>query len=334
MLFALREKMYGINDISPELVSLYRIVGQANQRFFQSLEKICQQWTQITIFAERHQAELQMMFRQYATGMHGKEVLKEHTRAFVEKHSEVFSVMANGLCITGMETRFCEEMDRCLREKNLRMVSQEEKHGALSDADVLANLESALKQGFYNHARHLYNNIAVYEIELPLAAALFFFVRDNAYAAMFRYNSQGKYNAPYGGLSYNHKDLARKATALRAPDVQQLLSTVVIENLDFEEFLRQQEPGEDDFIFFDPPYISSFSTYAQHVFDEQDHQRLARYLSCECKARWMLVIKNTPVVQSIYQGTYRRMTLLDTKYLVTFQGRNRRETEHLILTNY
>ncbi len=86
----------------------------------------------------------------------------------------------------------------------------ENKKWRLPDNDILANIESALKSAFYMHLRHLYNNMAQYQIPPAYAAAIFFFVRENAYASMFRYNSRGEFNVPYGGISYNRKDLARK----------------------------------------------------------------------------------------------------------------------------
>jgi DNA adenine methylase len=48
-------------------------------------------------------------------------------------------------------------------------------------------------------------------------------------------------------------------------------------------------------VFLDPPYDSEFSTYAKNEFDKDDQARLAEYLIKECKANFMIVIKNTNV---------------------------------------
>ena len=184
------------------------------------------------------------------------------------------------------------------------------------------------------HIRHLYNNVGKYEIPSAIAAALFFFVRENAYASMFRYNRRGEFNVPYGGISYNRKDLARKIAYMRSRELQLYLSNTVIEHMDFEAFLMKYEPQAKDFIFLDPPYDSEFSTYAQNEFTLLDQQRLADYLLHCCEAQFMLIIKNTPTIEQLYMDKGLRIRSFDKRYLVSFQDRNNRDAEHLLITNF
>ena len=167
-----------------------------------------------------------------------------------------------------------------------------------------------------------------------VAAAIFYFVRENAYAAMFRYNRRGEFNVPYGGISYNRKDLSRKIAYMRSEALRQHLSQTIIEQMDFEAFLEKYAPQEDDFLFVDPPYDSEFSTYARNAFDMRDQERLARYLLDECQAKFMLVIKRTPAIFRLYDRPGITIRSFEKTYLVSFQARNDRETEHLIVTNY
>src|SRR2546430_3245272 len=177
------------------------------------------------------------------------------------------------------------------------------------------------------HLRHLYNRIREYEISPSLTAAIFFFVRENAYASMFRYNSRGEFNVPYGGISYNRKDLARKVAYMSSPALQRHLKDTVIENMDFEAFLVKYPPQANDFVFLDPPYDSEFSTYARNEFSMKDQDRLARYLLNDCKAKFMLVIKNTPAIFKLYNQTDLYIMTFDKKYLVSFQDRNDKNAE-------
>jgi DNA adenine methylase len=151
---------------------------------------------------------------------------------------------------------------------------------------------------------------------------------------MFRYNKRGEFNVPYGGISYNRKDVARKIAYMRSPDLYLHLQNTVIEQMDFEQFLLHYSPRAGDFIFLDPPYDSEFSTYARNTFDMSDQQRLARYLLQECRARFMLVIKRTQAIYDMYEQPGIHMRSFDKKYMVSFQDRNNREAEHLIITNY
>jgi DNA adenine methylase len=112
------------------------------------------------------------------------------------------------------------------------------------------------------------------------------------------------------------------------------LKNTVIENMDFEAFLEKYPPRVNDFIFLDPPYDSEFSTYSQNEFEMKDQERLANYLLNHCKARFMLVIKHTPAILSLYDKKDLNIRIFDKKYLVSFQDRNDREVEHLLITNF
>ncbi len=252
---------------------------------------------------------------------------------FVRHHGPEFNEMLRAFFDKDAEN-FIREIRRNLLSKTRRMKELEHKKWKLSERDIVANIECALKSAFYMHLRHLYNRIGEYEISPSLAAAIFFFVRENAYASMFRYNSKGEFNVPYGGISYNRKDLARKVAYLRSPEVELHFKNTVIENMDFEAFLQKYPPQEEDFIFLDPPYDSEFSTYSQNEFGREDQKRLASYLLEQCRAKFMLVIKNTHAILRLYGDTDLKIRAFDKKYLVSFQDRNSRDAEHLIITNF
>ncbi len=177
------------------------------------------------------------------------------------------------------------------------------------------------------HLRYLYNMLPTMSIAPGVASAIFFFVRENAYASMFRYNRSGSFNVPYGGITYNRKDLGRKIASLRSRDLQAHLSNTVLENLDFEEFLGKYPPQAGDFLFLDPPYDSDFSTYTRNEFGPRDQERLANYVLTRCPARFLLVIKNTPLIRALYEQKGLTIQAFEKKYLVSFQDRNERETD-------
>ena len=218
--------------------------------------------------------------------------------------------------------------------KTTRMKQLENKKGKLPESDIVANMESALKSAFYMHLRHLYNSINAYDISTGAATAIFFLVRENAYASMFRYNSRGEFNVPYGGISYNRKDLARKIAYMQSPEVRQHFANTVIENRDFEAFLQAYTPGADDFLFLDPPYDSEFSTYTQNTFDKSDQERLGSLSAEPMHGKIHAFIKNTPTIFHLYARKGLNIQTFDKKYLVSFQDRNNRESEHLMITNY
>ena len=80
-----------------------------------------------------------------------------------------------------------------------------------------------------------------------------------------------------------------------------------------------------------PPYHESFSTYENNAFEEKDQIRLANVLK-NTEANFMLVIKNTDFIYSLYKDF--NIKSFDKKYLINFKGRNDKEAKHLIITNY
>lgn len=326
------EKKY-INDMSPELIHLYCMVAENNSAFFHALSCLLQSWQSIGEFAHPHANGFIAMYRAYSSDQHSESEMKDMLAVFVERHRDTLRGIAE-ISFALASDRFVQEVTSNLQRKTARMKALERKKGTLPEADILANIECALKSAFYMYLRHLYNATAIYAIAPADASAIFFFVRENAYASMFRYNRQGQFNVPYGGISYNRKDVARKIAALQSPALRQHLAHTVIENMDFAAFLQKHAPTADDFIFLDPPYDSEFSTYARNEFSKHDQQRLAHYLLHCCPAKFLLVIKNTALIRSLYDNSALHIQTFDKTYLVSFQDRNNRVAEHLLITNY
>ena len=184
------------------------------------------------------------------------------------------------------------------------------------------------------HFRHIYNNTKKYKINNAFKSAIFLFIRNFAYSGMFRYNANGEFNVPYGGIAYNRKNLQKKVDYLKTNELKSLLDNTTIENEDFEVFFEKHEPSKDDFVFLDPPYDSEFSTYAKNEFTRKDQERLANYLINKCKANWMLIIKNTDFIFDLYNNKGLNVQSFDKTYLVSFMNRNDKNVEHLLITNY
>ncbi len=331
--FAITASEKFLNDKSADLYNFYTKIAARDKEFFSALDMLLCSWQRISEIIDNSALELGMVYKKYSTNEASQEEMQHALFAFLLERQTAFQDMIAPLCARDSEN-FMRELERNLVSKTRRMRELERKKWQLPERDVSANLECALKSAFYMHLRHLYNNIEMYGISSNLAAALFFFVRENAYASMFRYNSRGAFNVPYGGIAYNRKNLARKIAYLRSRELQMHLNRTSIENMDFADFFQKHQPQAEDFIFLDPPYDSEFSTYSQNAFGIQDQQRLAHYLLHQCRAAFMLVIKNTPAILSLYSDTGLAMQAFDKKYLVSFQARNNRDAEHLIITNY
>jgi DNA adenine methylase len=321
--FALGARESLINDRSHELFQFYQMIVQHDPGFFAALDVLIRGWQDMSMLADGHMSNLMEIYTSFCNGA-GEKRLEEQIQAFFQSHWPAFC----GLWAPLFEEdrSLARELHRNLFSKMQRMRKLESERGQLPARDRSANIEAALKSALYMCARSLYNQARSGQVAPGIASALFFFVRENAYASMFRYNSRGQFNVPYAGISYNRKNLAAKMAYLCSPALRQHLASAIIENKDFEAFLECYRPQAEDFLFLDPPYASEFSTYVRHAFTWHDQERLAEYLLTRCPARFLLVIKSTPEILALYN----RQDL----NIRSFQNRNDRAAEHLVITNY
>lgn len=326
---AIKADRYFINDKSEELIGLYRIIaGGDRELFFGILDLVVDNWDTLTQIVTDNQAFFIDIYGRFSADGISEIELKTALFRFITEHSDELKALFSGAFEIDTDN-FIKEIKSNLLRKVKRMKELEGQKGKLPDGDIMDNVETAFKSAFYMHMRHLYNDKTLYRTGDALGSALFLFIRNFAYSGMFRYNANGEFNVPYGGIGYNRKNLRKKIDYLRSEELKERLDNTVIENLDFEEFLRRHKPGKNDFIFLDPPYDTEFSTYAGNDFTKEDQQRLANCLRNECKAQWMMVIKNTDYIHSLYEGV--DMQMFDKTYLVSFMNRNDKAAEHLVI---
>ena len=338
--FSINAKEYYINDKSNELISLYDMVKEQNEEFFDKLNAIEYNWNVITKLVDKHEKAMIDIYSIYKDGRINKQQLGDKITEFVIANSDEFSDL--------LTTNFNYEIDefinglcKSLKNKMIRMYKIECEKGDLKHEDIAANLESALKAAFYTHFRMLMNYKEELGISREFGTAIYFFIRQVCYSSMFRYNKDGKFNVPYGGITYNRKSFANKLDYYKNDEVIKHLSKTTIGNMDFYDFMNKYKPKKNDFVFIDPPYDSEFSTYAKNIFDKDDQTRLSEYLINECEANIMVVIKNTEYISSLYRegtktanGKKLFVSCFNKKYFVSFQDRNDKNAQHLLITNY
>ena len=323
-------RMY-INDKSVELIKLYRYIATQDYRFFDWLEKITEAWNNVLLFAN-NSTSLCNYYKTFRDNTVDEATMTNEINTFIDsQHKTITELLPPEF--EWMRNVFIVEVRKCLMHKFRRMKKIEQERNIMPDKDIFDNIETAYTSAMYTYMRTLYNNQILRDNEF-LYTALFVFLRNYAYSGMFRYNDKGEFNVPYGGMSYNHKLLTTKMAYYTSEGLLRHFQRTVIENHDFEEFFNIHKPTENDFVFLDPPYDSDFSTYAQNEFTKEDQKRLAEYLCDKCHAKWLLIIKYTPYIFSLYNRKGIEIRKFDKKYIVSFMNRNDKDVEHLIITNY
>ena len=329
---AMTAKEYFINDFSTELISLYRNIATANKNFFWYAELIDESWKNCVKFFNDNRILVEK-YLEYRKEKISKEELKKFVHEFCSsKKDEILAILGNE--ISTLPSIIVKEMEINLFRKMARMRKLEIEKHLLPEKDLEDNIETAIKSAVYMNYRYLYNDQNLADNVPSLHSALFFFMRNYAYSGMFRYSNKGEFNVPYGGIAYNSKLMAKKLAYYRSQPLLSHFANTKIYNLDFEEFLRTTNPTEEDFVFLDPPYDSEFSTYAQNAFTKDDQERLANYMINECRAKWMMIIKNTDFIYSLYKKDGINIRTFDKEYLVSFMNRNEKKVTHLLITNY
>jgi len=325
-------KKYYINDKSDELIYMYEYIKTSDKEFFRKLEEIFYNWRLVEKIIDNHQIELTKKYLEFSQDKISDIDWANFILNFVLKNRDEFNGILESWFNIDIK-HFIDEVSRTVIQKTNRMKKIEKQNGKLKNEDIVKNLETALKSAYYTHFRYLYNNYDKYNISNEFRIALFYFIREYCYSSMFRYNKSGKFNVPYGGISYNRKDIESKIVTMKNQELISRLDKTMICSLDFEEFLNRIDLQNNDFIFLDPPYDSEFSTYSNNKFDRLDQKRLVDFLKTT-KAKFMIVIKNTEYIWSLYQNNNFFIKPFDKKYLVSFQNRNDKDVEHLIITNY
>ena len=186
------------------------------------------------------------------------------------------------------------------------------------------------RETMYYRARDRYNSTNVMNVN---RAADFFLIRQLAFGGMFRVSRQGNFNVPFGrAYARSDRGMRLKIEHLVSAGVQAKLRLLTLSTLDFEDFLHSVEFSEDDFVFLDPPYDTSFSNYVSN-FDEKDQQRLAACLE-SLQGKFMLVSKLTPLIEELYVGNGYSVRQYEMGYKFNIKQRFSRSTTHVLVTNY
>lgn len=90
---------------------------------------------------------------------------------------------------------------------------------------------------------------------------------------MIRFNSKNEFNVPVWNVDFNKNVI--KALTYYFDFTQK--NKIEFHNLDYKNFLKQINILENDFVYFDPPYLISFSEYNK-IWNEEKEIELLNFL--------------------------------------------------------
>jgi DNA adenine methylase len=148
-------------------------------------------------------------------------------------------------------------------------------------------------------------------------------------AARFLYVQRLSYGGKVAGRTFGVDTRARfnlNTLGSRLEELHERLAGVIIECLDFEEFLRRYDRPETLF-YLDPPYHGTESYYGKDLFSREDFARLAKTLA-GLKGKFLLSINDCPEIRDAFADF--AIEEVETKYSVRGHGASTAAKELLV----
>lgn len=185
------------------------------------------------------------------------------------------------------------------------------------------------RENFYYSKREEYNELADKSLR---KSALLIFLNKTCYNGMYRENSKGKFNVPFG--RYKKPKILDQGNLLA---VSKSLRKVDLNHIDFEKAVEKAKRG--DFVYFDPPYYplsstSQFTSYSENDFLERDQKRLKKVFSDLDKRKCFVMLSNsyTKFIRNLYKD-YKQITVRANR-AINCKAAGRGKIKELVITNY
>lgn len=163
-------------------------------------------------------------------------------------------------------------------------------------------------------------------------AARLIYLNHTAYNGLYRVNTKGVFNAPFG----NYKKPKFFETDVIYSD-SNALQKAELHSGDFSMVLEHAHRG--DLVYFDPPYnplskTSSFTSYTSADFSSKDQERLAHAVKSLDKRGCFVMLSNssTELIKNLYEGYHFRTVYANRA--INCKANCRGKIAELIITNW
>ncbi len=199
--------------------------------------------------------------------------------------------------------------------------------------DKPQELIKELSSGKYKNEKETFYKIREEEPKDKIkTTARFIYLNKTAFNGLYRENSKGKFNVPFG--KYANPKILDKDNILA---VNKALQTDEITCLDFEKAVAKTK--NRDFVYFDPPYYpisktSSFTSYTKQDFTKKDQERLFECFKRLDKKGCLVMLSNSysPLIKNLYKDFNQRTVMAGRA--ISCKGEGRGKIKELIVTNY
>ncbi len=192
-------------------------------------------------------------------------------------------------------------------------------------------VKSADKKNFYYSIREKYNKEKLDEVE---KAAFFIFLNKTCFNGLYRVNSKGEFNVPFG--RYKNPKICDENNLYAVSNA--LKETIIISG-DFE--IVRDYINDRSFVYLDPPYkpiskTSNFTSYHSSGFGINEQERLATFFREMDKRGAKLMLSNSysndKMLQRLYSGYF--IKVVDAKRFISASSSGRGTIKEILVMNY
>lgn len=192
---------------------------------------------------------------------------------------------------------------------------------------VMTHLDALIAD--YSEAQYYAVRASLRNGPVAQRAARFIYLNKTGYNGLVRYNRRGAYNVPWG-----HK---KSLTTSMVYDRENVLAlSELLHDVDVRcQGYQDCHPDTGDFVYLDPPYASTFSTYNAGGFGEKEQRELADWCGRldDMGVRFMLSNSDVPLVHELY-GSRFDVRLVLAPRAVSCKGEGRKPVHEVLVTNY
>lgn len=151
---------------------------------------------------------------------------------------------------------------------------------------------------------------------------------------MLRFNRKGDFNLPVGNVDFNQNVV----NAVNAYFEYVKDREIEFYNMDFQDFVNEVDPNEDDFIYLDPPYLITFSEYNK-LWDEDSEIRLIHFLDELNKRGIRFAVSNVLWHRRRYNGTFNEwaqqynIVRIQSNY-ISYHDNTEKDSYEVLVKNY
>ena len=196
------------------------------------------------------------------------------------------------------------------------------------------DLDDAGREARYYELREEYRALVAGAATDLDIATLLIFLNKTCFNGLYRVNTSGEFNVPYGRYA---RPRICDAEGLRA--ASDALANAELLSVDFEEACAGA--GRDDFVYFDPPFYplsptSSFTAYTGSDFDHADQLRLKWRIDALREAGTPVLLSNSPHqwVLGLYEGSRYGIARIPARRMINARGNGRGPIDELAVTSY